>query len=108
MKYIKRYYAIIGNYEDNLMLNELKRIINILVGIEGSAGMQLSAVKNTEWGLILLVRDSTGKNARMLPFAISMLKGKEGYLQCVAISGTLKALAAKLKELGLELPDGMK
>jgi len=83
-------------------------MLNLLVGVEGSASIQLFNVKETEWGFVLRMRDYNGKNARVLPFVLSMIRVDSGFLQCLAISGTLKALSAKLKEMGLNFPLGMK
>jgi|BEDMetMinimDraft_2_1075160.scaffolds.fasta_scaffold00013_16 RNase P/RNase MRP subunit POP5 len=101
MKHVSRYYAVLGKCKVNDCINEARRMMVSLVGIEGSASLQLFLIKETEWGFVVRMRDYDGRNARALPFVFSMVRADKGFLQCFAISGTLRALSAKLKEKGL-------
>jgi|GEM_PF-935943 RNase P/RNase MRP subunit POP5 len=108
MKYINRYYAVLGKCKVHDSVNEARRMMVRLVGVEGSASLQLFVVGEAEWGFVVRLRDYNGRNARALPFIFSMIRGDKGFLQCFAISGTLRALSAKLKEKGLDFQLGMK
>ncbi|MEM3637995.1 MAG: hypothetical protein QXX17_04470 [Conexivisphaerales archaeon] len=108
MKYVKRYYAVLGRYGDVSFLDEARKLLYMLVGVENAASVQLSVIREADWGFIMSMRDYSGRNARVLPFVLSLIRGNDCYLQCFAISGTLKALSAKLKEMSIESATGMK
>src|SRR5579885_1846401 len=83
MKYINRYYAVLGKCKVHDSVNEARRMMVRLVGVEGSASLQLFVVGEAERGFVVRLRDYNGRNARALPFIFSMIRGDKGFLNAL-------------------------
>ncbi|MDG6933904.1 MAG: hypothetical protein JRN68_04335 [Nitrososphaerota archaeon] len=108
MKRFRRYLAVITSQRGKEATAAVEKTVFNIWGGAGMVDIQLFLLQEEDWGLILRLRAANGRSGRLLPFALSLVGQNGSYMQCVATSGSVKGLRARLKEMGLSTKRGMK